>query len=610
MRKLFFYSIPFCFFLVFISVLSFSSPGATGSEKEEERSLSPIRIELIQRGEINFATFLNDRHPENRVGYRFFEHKPLRYGKIPLSDKEAGIEAEKTAQQISEWKKDSSVVIHTEKIGKNEYWSRQHWTYYLKPVDDGIELLMVVKTFAEGLPEYYGVQQCFRLGGSNNIEWRKKIANTPAFSEYQLWERLPEGSQRKSLTWVIRDQQWQSLPAGEDPIGARTPLGIAVDLMRTSDQPMEKVGPYEARMLPPIDNGLITRVDANDQWVCGIYWENTSHVTNHHPADCLHPIVNIGNIPPYSKRAVRGKIYWFEGSKKELQDRLNNDFLKKKRDRQLVIASCQFPVSGDIGQNFHWIKKQMKMAKIKGADLVHFPETALSGYGGADVRDFSSFDWESLKEKTASILQLAAALKLWAIPGSTHPLSSGNKPHNSLYVIHPEGKIIDRYDKRFCTGGDLKYYSPGDHFVTFDVNGVKCGLLICYDVRFPELYREYRKLGVDVIFQSFYNARQKPHGIHPRIMPVTAQARAATNYFYMSLTNSSAPYSWPCHFITPDGLIESKLEANQPGILISTIDLSERFYDASRLHRMDAIGGKLNSGESVADPRSADREVY
>ena len=46
---------------------------------------------------------------------------------------------------------------------------------------------------------------------------------------------------------------------------------------------------------------------------------------------------------------------------------------------------------------------------------------------------------------------------------------------NSLYVINRDGEVIDRYDKRFCTGGDLQHYSPGDHFVTFDVNDVRCG---------------------------------------------------------------------------------------------------------------------------------------
>ncbi len=90
-------------------------------------------------------------------------------------------------------------------------------------------------------------------------------------------------------------------------------------------------------------------------------------------------------------------------------------------------------------------------------------------------------------------------------------------------------------------------------------------------------------------------------------MPVSAQAHAATNYFYMSLTNSSAPESWPCHFITPDGLVQNKLAANIPGILISDIDLSEEYYDASKEFRQDAMSGKLNSGKTVKDSLSSKR---
>ena len=274
---------------------------------------------------------------------------------------------------------------------------------------------------------------------------------------------------------------------------------------------------------------------------------------------------------------------------------------------KLVVAACQFPVSADISENYNWIKNQMIEAKLKKADIVQFPECALSGYPEVDLKTLEGFNWDLLVEKTDSILSLAKQLNIWVLLGSIHRLSEGVKPHNSLYVIDNEGKIVDRYDKRFCTGGDLKHFSPGDHFVNFDLNGVNCGLLICYDVRFPELYREYRKRNIDVIFHSFYNARQKKGSIHPVIMPITSQARAATNYFYISLTNSSAAESWPCHFITPDGLIQNKLTPNTPGILISKIDISQKFYDASKPYRKNAINGILNSGKTVEDPHSTNR---
>lgn len=277
---------------------------------------------------------------------------------------------------------------------------------------------------------------------------------------------------------------------------------------------------------------------------------------------------------------------------------------------KLRIASCQFPVSASIAENYNWIKVQMIEAKLKKADIVHFPECALSGYPGSDMKSLDGFDWKELFIATDSVLRMAKELKIWVILGSMHKLTGNNKPHNSLYLISPEGKISDRYDKRFCTEGDLEFFSPGDHFVIFEINGVKCSLLICYDIRFPELYREIRKLGADVILQSFYNARQKPGSIHPVIMHITAQAMAASNYFYMSLTNSSAPESWPCYFITPDGLVQNKLSDNIPGVLISEVDLSENYYDASRAFRDGAINGKLNSGDCVDDPRSEDRKSF
>lgn len=274
---------------------------------------------------------------------------------------------------------------------------------------------------------------------------------------------------------------------------------------------------------------------------------------------------------------------------------------------KLRIASCQFPVSSDIRANYKWIEEQMIEAKLKKATIVHFPECALSGYPGADMKSLENFDWNKLHRFVDSVSALAKKLDLWVILGSIHRLSGQNKPYNSLYVINSEGVIADRYDKRFCTSSDLEHFSSGDHFVTFKLNGVNCGLLICYDVRFPELYREYRKLGTDVIFQSFHNARASKGSILPVIMHITAQGSAASNYFYMSLTNSSVPESWPCYFITPDGLIQNKLTKNIPGVLISDIDISAEYYDASKDFRPDAMSGKLHSGERIKDSVSQSR---
>jgi predicted amidohydrolase len=262
----------------------------------------------------------------------------------------------------------------------------------------------------------------------------------------------------------------------------------------------------------------------------------------------------------------------------------------------LKIATCQFAVGHSIKRNSREIIEFLHKAKKSRADIVHFSECALSGYVGTDFPNFEGYDWDLLEEETSKITTLAAELKLWIVLGSTHRLTGQKKPYNSLYLIGPDGKIIGRYDKRFCTPGDLRRLTPGDRFANFKINGVKCSLLICFDLRFPELYRALYKQGVKCIFQSFYNARQKGPSVHTHIMRQTMQCRAATNYMWVSMSNSSGYYSpYPSCFIRPDGMIVRQLRANRPGLMVNIVDLGRKFYDPMADFRDIAISGKLNN---------------
>jgi predicted amidohydrolase len=279
--------------------------------------------------------------------------------------------------------------------------------------------------------------------------------------------------------------------------------------------------------------------------------------------------------------------------------------------RKLKVATCQFAVSRHIRRNSNYIQDFLRRAKRTNAEVVHFPECALSGYVGADFPNFEDFDWGLLKEETLKIMALTEKLGLWVILGSTHPLTAPNKPHNSLYLLGPDGKIKDRYDKRFCMKAEGRKYTPGDHFVTFSINGIKCSLLICFDLRFPEIYRELYKLGVKCIFQSFYNARQKGPSVHSHIMRQSMQCRAASNGFRVSMANASGYYSpYPSCFIGPDGKIINQLKQNRCGIMVNTVDLEKKFYDPMAGIRELAISGKLSSGtDRIKDNRSLDRRI-
>jgi len=308
-----------------VVVLGVTYGSTTGNDQMTtlKKEISPITAEQDRI----FVTFTNRLHPNNRIGYRLFEHTPIVYGQVPQNVRKAGIDVTEPAKLEKAFSERPSVVTIKHRIDE-EHWIRQDWTLYIVPEKDGIDMLLIVETFDEGLPSYYGVQQCFRMSGRTNSEWRQKIAKTPAFSEYDFWTDEKEPPEGASLSWVRRKGQWQKLPATRETVGARTPLGVLIDHRRTQGKPMDKVGPYKAKMLEPIDDGLITRSNLEGTWISGIFWEGTSHVTNHHPADCLHAIVNIGGIPPYTKRAIRGKIYWFQGSKNDLVKHFQRDFTK------------------------------------------------------------------------------------------------------------------------------------------------------------------------------------------------------------------------------------------------------------------------------------------
>ncbi|MEX5636207.1 carbon-nitrogen hydrolase family protein [Parafrankia sp. FMc2] len=291
-------------------------------------------------------------------------------------------------------------------------------------------------------------------------------------------------------------------------------------------------------------------------------------------------------------------------------------------------------MDADVARNGRHVMRQMLSVREQGADVAHFPEACLSGYVGSDFPSYDGFDWDLLERVTRRILALAGELRLWVVFGSTHRLTGNHKPHNSLYVVDATGSIVDRYDKRFCAGdpeertGDLAHYTPGNHLSMFTINGVRCGALICHDYRYPELYREYRRRDIQLIFHSYHAAhmtsgkmaeiraaigadvqRFNPGSTYPGItMPATMIAEAAANHVWISCPNSSAREScWGAFFVRADGVTTGRLPRNRTGVLISTLDTEAALYDSTAAWRTRAMSGVLHSGTLVHDPRSEQR---
>lgn len=255
---------------------------------------------------------------------------------------------------------------------------------------------------------------------------------------------------------------------------------------------------------------------------------------------------------------------------------------------QLSIATCQFPTSSDLLENSNQILRLMDDAADRGARVVHLPEACLPGYVPSDRESYANLSWRMLRELTEKIMDRAARRSVWVILGSVHKLTPPHKPHNSVYVIDDHGAIVDRYDKRYLSGaetedtGELSTFTPGDHPSVFVVDGVKCGVLICYEYRFPELYRQYKLEGVQLVFHSYHAAHMSqevvdevssrigPESIplnsgttYPSIvMPPSMIAAAAANHVWISCSNSCAPIScWESFAVRADGVIEQSAES-------------------------------------------------
>ena len=250
---------------------------------------------------------------------------------------------------------------------------------------------------------------------------------------------------------------------------------------------------------------------------------------------------------------------------------------------KLRVASCQFPVTGDIARNAAYIRRYLRRAAAAGADLLHTPEACLSGYAGADFASFAAFDWDLLRRETAGLRTLAAELGICLVLGSAHYLDAGTMPTNCLYLVDAQGALVDRYDKCMCTEGDQKHYSAGRRLVVHTIKGVTIGLAICYDICYPQLYAAYREKGVKLMLHSFYNAGDKGPNCLDVLNGRQVPTRCADNVLWAVANNSSRPYShWGSFVARPDATIAQQLPMNRAGMLIH--DFPDGLSEGGWLH--------------------------
>lgn len=238
----------------------------------------------------------------------------------------------------------------------------------------------------------------------------------------------------------------------------------------------------------------------------------------------------------------------------------------------LKVATCQFPVSGDVRRNAGYIQRLIRKAASRKADVVHFCEAALTGYAGVDFPSFRKYDWDMLGTATTELMKLARECGIWVVLGCAHYIHRDIKPTNCLYVISNSGRLVTRYDKRSVTEHDEKHYSRGTRDVSVTINGVKLGLLICADTGNINLFRHYQSEGASLVLASFHNASAKKKGTYGEYVPARIRTRAYDYKMWLAANNSATRYSyWPTCIASPDGILVESLNRHETGMCICNI---------------------------------------
>lgn len=187
---------------------------------------------------------------------------------------------------------------------------------------------------------------------------------------------------------------------------------------------------------------------------------------------------------------------------------------------------------GQVDDNFSHAEALIRTAVDREhPDVLVLPETWSTGYFPADLASCADRDGERTKSVFSA---LARELDVNIVCGSVITQRSGGFC-NTAYVFDRTGQVAGEYDKThlFTPAGEHHYFRSGSRTCRFILDGHSCGLMICYDIRFPELTRTMTLEGVDLLFVvAQWPDKRSMH------LDTLARARAIENQMFLALCNS------------------------------------------------------------------------
>ncbi len=239
-------------------------------------------------------------------------------------------------------------------------------------------------------------------------------------------------------------------------------------------------------------------------------------------------------------------------------------------------------VLGDLAHNHATIVENIKQAADGGSNLIVFPEMSDTGYDMEVVRKHAE-PWEQWPGESfvKELCHLASLHNIAIICGLAEAFNY--KIYSSIATIDRRGLLWHTYRKThlFSLAGEDKVLTPGDKFIVVPVDcgigkPVNVGLMICYDIRFPEMSRKLVDAGADVlvVVAAF------PYPRH-RHWECLTRCRAIENQVYVVAVNRTGQdgdleFCGNSRVIDPNGKSKIKIRGGYRELLTSVdIDLGE-----------------------------------
>lgn len=242
--------------------------------------------------------------------------------------------------------------------------------------------------------------------------------------------------------------------------------------------------------------------------------------------------------------------------------------------KRLRIGAFQFAACENIESNLAAIERGVERAANENVRLLLTQECALCGYPPIEVASSNTVDKTCQFEAYQEISRLANEHEMYIALGMI--TFDGPNVYNSIRLIHPGGKDLRPYHKRALWGWDKDNFQPGNEIGTYDIDGIKVGVRICFEVRFPEYFRELFMEQVELALVSFadvgeYEQRGKINTIQSHLV-----SRATENVMYVLSANSTSKQQLaPTCVIDPDGDVMGMAPLNEEHLLTVEIEITE-----------------------------------